>query len=41
LLGPAKYLKAQLNEIEAQLALRGDFVPALCPSLGVITFPSA
>lgn len=41
LLDPAKYLKAQLDEIETQLALRGDFVPALCPSLGVITFPSA
>ncbi len=41
LLDPAKYLRAQLTEIQGQLALRGDFVPALCPSLGVITFPSA
>lgn len=41
LLDPAKYLSAQLQEIEGQLALPGDFVPALCPSLGVITFPSA
>jgi hypothetical protein len=41
LLDPDKYLRAQLNEIEGQLALRGDFVPALCPSLGVIAIPSA
>lgn len=36
-----KYLAAQLEEIESQLAYRGDFVPALCPSLGVIAIPSA
>jgi Uroporphyrinogen decarboxylase (URO-D) len=41
LLNPDKYLRAQLTEIQGQLALRGDFVPALCPSLGVIAFPSA
>jgi uroporphyrinogen-III decarboxylase len=36
-----KFLAAQLEEIESQLALRGDFVPALCPTLGVIAVPSA
>ncbi len=41
LLDPAKFLAAQLAEIEGQLALRGDFVPALCPTLGVIGIPSA
>jgi hypothetical protein len=41
LLDPGKFLEAQLEEIEAQLALRGDFVPALCPTLGVIAIPSA
>ncbi len=38
---PAKYLDAQLREIEAQSRLPGDFVPALCPSLGVVAIPSA
>ncbi len=38
---PEEYLKAQLQEIESQKKLRGDYVPALCPSLGVIAFPSA
>ena len=38
---PAKFLAAQLAEIAGQLALRGDFVPALCPTLGVIGIPSA
>ena len=41
LLDPAKFLAAQLAEIAGQLALRGDFVPALCPTLGVIGIPSA
>ncbi len=41
LLDPQKFLAAQLHEIEGQLALRGDFVPALCPTLGVIGVPSA
>jgi hypothetical protein len=36
-----KFLAAQLAEIEGQLALRGDFVPALCPTLGVVSIPSA
>ena len=41
LLDPAKFLAAQLAEIDGQRALRGDFVPALCPTLGVIGIPSA
>jgi hypothetical protein len=41
LLDPAKFLRAQVEEIEGQLALRGDLVPALCPTLGVIAIPSA
>lgn len=41
LLDPAKFLRAQLAEIEGQLALRGDLVPALCPTLGVVAIPSA
>ena len=38
---PRKFLAAQLEEIEGQLRFRGDFVPALCPTLGVIAIPSA
>jgi hypothetical protein len=38
---PAKFLAAQLAEIQGQLALRGDFAPALCPTLGVVGIPSA
>ena len=41
LLAPAKFLRAQLDEIEAQMALRGDFVPSLCPTLGLVGIPSA
>ncbi len=41
LLDPAKFLAAQLEEIEGQSKLRGDLVPALCPTLGVIAIPSA
>jgi len=41
LLNPEKFLSAQLEEIEGQLRFRGDFVPALCPTLGVIAVPSA
>ncbi len=41
LLDPAKYLRAQLEEIDAQLALQGDFVPSLCPTLGLVGIPSA
>lgn len=41
LLDPAKFMDAQLAEIEGQLKLRGDLVPALCPTLGVIAIPSA
>ena len=41
LLDPDKYLAAQLREIEGQSRLPGDFVPALCPSLGVVAIPSA
>jgi uroporphyrinogen-III decarboxylase len=36
-----KYLAAQLEEIESLAAYRGDFVPTLCPSLGVVAVPSA
>lgn len=41
LLNPNKFLQAQLIEIEEQLKLGGDFVPSLCPALGVIGIPSA
>jgi hypothetical protein len=41
LLDPAKFIEAQLAEIEGQAKLRGDLVPALCPTLGVIAIPSA
>ena len=41
LLDPAKFLEAQLDEIAGQSKLRGDLVPALCPTLGVIAVPSA
>ena len=41
LLDPAKFLAAQLEEIEGQSALRGDLVSALCPALGVVAVPSA
>jgi len=41
LLNPGKFLQAQLIEIKEQSMLRGDFVPSLCPALGVIGIPSA
>ncbi len=41
ILDPAKFLRSQVNEIEAQLALKGDFVPSLCPTLGLVGIPSA
>lgn len=41
ILDPEKYLKAQVQEIEALLERRGDYVPGLCPMLGVIGIPSA
>jgi hypothetical protein len=41
LLDPKKFLEAQLEEIDGQSKLRGDLVPALCPTLGVIAIPSA
>jgi len=41
LLDPAKFLKAQLAEIDDQMSLRGDFVPCLCPAFGVINIPAA
>ncbi len=41
LLDPEKFLAAQIEEIEGQSAFRGDLVPALCPTLGVIAIPSA
>ena len=41
LLDPVKFLEAQTDEIEGQSKLRGDLVPALCPTLGVIAVPSA
>src|SRR4030066_2017898 len=41
LLDPAKFLKAQLAEIDDQLSLQGDFVPCLCPAFGVINVPAA
>jgi Uroporphyrinogen decarboxylase (URO-D) len=41
LLDPAKFLRAQIIEIDAQIALQGDFVPSLCPTLGLVGIPSA
>jgi len=41
LLNPDKFLAAQLEEIEGQIRFKGDFVPALCPTLGVVAIPSA
>jgi hypothetical protein len=41
LLDPAKFLKAQLAEIDDQMSLQGDFVPCLCPAFGVINIPAA
>ena len=41
LLDPERYLQAQLREMEAQAKYPGDFVPSLCPSLGVVAVPSA
>ena len=38
---PEKFLSAQLEENEGQLGFQGDFVPALTPTVGVVTFPSA
>ena len=41
LLDPAKFLKAQLAEIDDQMSLQGDFVPCLCPAFGVVSIPAA
>ncbi|HSA94983.1 MAG TPA: hypothetical protein VLJ16_02950, partial [Acidobacteriota bacterium] len=41
LLDPERFLAAQLEEVAGQSKLRGDLVPALCPTLGVIAIPSA
>jgi len=41
LLDPDKFLRAQLAEIDDELALKGDFVPCLCPAFGVVNIPSA
>jgi len=41
LLDPGRFLAAQLEEIAGQSKLRGDLVPALCPTLGIIAIPSA
>jgi len=38
---PEKFLRAQLEEIEAQMALPGDVIPSLCPAFGVVSIPSA
>lgn len=38
---PSKFLQAQLAEIDGQLKFEGDFVPALTPTIGVVTIPSA
>lgn len=41
LLDPQKYLRAQLDEIDAQFTQQGDFVATLCPTLGLVGIPSA
>ncbi len=38
---PEKFLQAQLAEIDGQMKFEGDFVPALTPTIGVVTIPSA
>ena len=38
---PAKFLQAQLAEISGQMQFEGDFVPALAPTIGVVSIPSA
>jgi len=38
---PERFLRAQLEEIQGQLAFRGDFVPSLTPTVGVVAIPSA
>jgi len=38
---PERFLRAQLEEIEGQMRFHGDFVPALTPTVGVVTIPSA
>jgi hypothetical protein len=38
---PERFLRAQLEEIEGQMSFQGDFVPALTPTVGVVTIPSA
>lgn len=38
---PEKFLRAQLAEIQGQFNFQGDFVPALTPTVGVVTIPSA
>ncbi len=41
LLDPEKFLRAQMEEMDGLLQLHGDYVPTLCPALGVIGIPSA
>ncbi len=41
LVDPAKFLEAQLVEINDQMAHQGDFIPCLCPAFGVVAIPSA
>ena len=41
LLDPEKFLLAQIEEMRGMLELEGDYVPTLCPALGVIGIPSA
>lgn len=41
LLDPEKFLQAQLTEMRAQLQFKGDYVPSLCPAIGVVGIPSA
>jgi hypothetical protein len=38
---PEKFLRAQMEEMRGMLELQGDYVPTLCPALGVIGIPSA
>jgi hypothetical protein len=41
ILSPEKYLAVQIKEIRRPAGQRGDYVPGLCPMLGVIGIPSA
>jgi hypothetical protein len=38
---PARFLQAQLEEVEGQIKLPGDAIPSVCPAFGVVGIPSS